>query len=268
MACKVKVNRHGFLAFRLYFNGMESWEGTEYADTVENRRLLEPHALTISHEIKKGSFDYLQFFPNGNKAHLFRRHEDMPATLQTIEGYFRTWIKQQSGHVRPHRLKDYNSAIDGHVLKTRIGGQLFGKIPLSLVKVTDLKALQSSLKAKGLKAASVNGIVHSCLRAMLRDARMEGHLKVDLYDRGFFKPLPLTDVRPSIDPYTPEEREIILEAFRTQRPHYYPFVFFQFWQGARPSEATALRRENIDLRYSTARFIEVEFRATKMAPSL
>jgi integrase len=30
-------------------------------------------------------------------------------------------------------------------------------------------------------------------------------------------------------------------------------VFFQFWQGARPSEATALRRENIDLRYSTAR---------------
>jgi hypothetical protein len=148
MACKVKVNRHGFLAFRLYFNGMESWEGTEYADTVENRRLLEPHALTISHEIKKGSFDYLQFFPNGNKAHLFRRHEDMPATLQTIEGYFRTWIKQQSGHVRPHRLKDYNSTIDGHVLKTRIGGQLFGKIPLSLVKVTDLKALQSSLEGK------------------------------------------------------------------------------------------------------------------------
>jgi integrase len=86
---------------------------------------------------------------------------------------------------------------------------------------------------------------------MLRDARM-GHLKVDLYDRVFFKPLPLTDVKSSIDPYTSEEREIILEAFRTQRPHYYPFVFFQFWQGARPSEAMALRREDIDLRYCTA----------------
>jgi hypothetical protein len=107
-------------------------------------------------------------------------------------------------------------------------GQRFGKIQLSLLKVTDLKALQSSLKAKGLKATSVNGIIHSCLRAMLRDARMEGHLKVDLYDRVFFKPLPLTDVKSSIDPYTSEEREIILEAFRTQRPHYYPFVFSNF----------------------------------------
>jgi hypothetical protein len=136
--------------------------------------LLEAHALTISGEIKKGSFDYLQFFPNGNKAHLFRRQEDIPSTLQTVEGYFRIWIKQQSDHVRPHRLKDYNSTIDGHILKTRIGGQRFGKIQLSLLKVTDLKALQSSLKAKGLKATSVNGIIHSCLRAMLRDARMEG----------------------------------------------------------------------------------------------
>ncbi len=27
MACKVKVNRHGYLAFRLYWDGNESWEG-------------------------------------------------------------------------------------------------------------------------------------------------------------------------------------------------------------------------------------------------
>jgi hypothetical protein len=53
---------------------------------------------------------------------------------------------------------------------------------------------------------------------------------VDLYDRIFFKPLPLTDVRPSIDPYTPEN----------------------VWQGASADEATALRFEDIDLRYSIA----------------
>jgi integrase len=75
---------------------------------------------------------------------------------------------------------------------------------------------------------------------------MEGHLEVNLYDRIFFKPLPLTDVRPSIDPYTPEERETILEAFRVRRPHYYPFVFFQFWEGARPT-----RRRHSDSKTST-----------------
>jgi hypothetical protein len=68
---------------------------------------------------------------------------------------------------------------------------------------------------------------------MLRDARVDRLIKTDLYDRAFFKPLSITDSKPSIDPYTPEEREIILEAFQTKRPHYYRFVFFHFWQGTR-----------------------------------
>ena len=78
-------------------------------------------------------------------------------------------------------------------------------------------------------------------------------MTVNLYDRVFFKPLPLTDVRNSIDPYTPEEREMILEGFRTKQPHYFAFVYFQFWTGARVSETTALRYGEIDLRYATAR---------------
>ena len=87
---------------------------------------------------------------------------------------------------------------------------------------------------------------------MLRDARVDGLIKTDLYERIFFKPLSITDTKPSIDPYTPEEREIIIEAFRIKRPHYYKFVFFQFWQGARPSETIALRQADIDLRYARA----------------
>jgi len=148
-------------------------------------------------------------------------------------------------------VKDYE-AIRRHVLKTRIGTQAFGKIALGLLNVSYLQGLQNKLRAKGLKARSVNSFIHSCLRAMLRDARVDGLVKVDLYDRDFFKPLPITDTKPSIDPYTPEEREIILEAFRTARPHFYRFVFFQFWQGTRPSEAIALRRGDVDLKYATA----------------
>jgi hypothetical protein len=33
----------------------------------------------------------------------------------------------------------------------------------------------------------------------------------------------------SIDPYTEDERERILEGFREKRPHYYSLVCFQFW---------------------------------------
>lgn len=48
VGCIVKVNRHRFLALRLFWNGMRSWEGTGLADTPENRRLLEAAALVIS----------------------------------------------------------------------------------------------------------------------------------------------------------------------------------------------------------------------------
>ena len=75
MACKVKVNRHGLLALRLFWEGVRSWEGTHLKDTPENRGLVEAKALIIADEMKKGTFDYLEHFPNGNKAYLFRQEE-------------------------------------------------------------------------------------------------------------------------------------------------------------------------------------------------
>ena len=231
---------------------MRSWEGTELADTPENRRLLEASALIISTEIENETFEYLRHFPNGNKVHLFRPTDQQTSpSYVTANAYYKNWIKRQDERVRAHRVKDYHS-IPRHVLKTRIGEQAFGKIALGFLGISHLQTLQNKLKAKKLKARTVNGIVHSCLRAMLRDARIDGLIKIDLFDPDFFKPLPITDTKPSIDPYTPEERETILDAFRTKRPHYYRFTFFQFWQGTRPSEAIALRRGDVDLRYGTA----------------
>jgi integrase len=260
----VKVNRHGFLALRLFWNGMRSWEGTGLRDTPENRKLLEAAALVISSEIKKKSFDYIKHFPTGNKARLFRPAEQLSPSQITVATYYKIWIRKQEERVRPHRVKDYE-AIPRHILKTRVGQQAFGKIALGLLTVSDLQTLQNKLKAKGLKSRSVNGMIHSCLRAMLRDARVDGLIKLDLFDRDFFKPLSMTDTKPSVDPYTPQEREEILEAFRTW-PYYYRFVFFHFWQGPRPSESTALRRENIDLRYATARIHRSRVQDLKAEP--
>ena len=64
MACKVKVNRHGFLAFRLYWDAHESWEGTGLKDTPKNRQSMEARAVLISEEIERGTFDYLKWFPD------------------------------------------------------------------------------------------------------------------------------------------------------------------------------------------------------------
>src|SRR5262249_19901725 len=158
MSCIVKRNRNGFLALRLFWNGMRSWEGTGLPDTAENRMLLEAAALVISSEIKKKTFDYLRHFPKGNKAHLFRPAEQLSPSHLTVEGYYKTWIKKQEERHRAHRVKDYE-AIKRHILKTRVGSQAFGKIALGFFNVSHLQTLQNKLKAKGLKARSVNGFI-------------------------------------------------------------------------------------------------------------
>lgn len=249
VACTI-VAKKGRLYFRIFYRKMKIWQKANLSDTPKGREYISARARVMSDEIKNGSFDYLRWFPNGNKAHLFRRDQDLPQSRSyvTVEKYFTDWITKQGDRVRAHRVKDYNS-IKLHVLTARVGESIFGQIPLGLLQIGDLKNLQVKLKAKGLKARSVNGVIHSCLRAMLRDARVDGHIKANLFDRDFFKSLSLTDTKPSVDPYTPEEREIILEEFRVKKRHYYRFVYFHFWQGPRPSESTALRYMDVDLRH-------------------
>jgi len=256
MSCVVKLGakRKGGglrkLAFRLYFNGITSWEGTELLDAPENRGLAEAKALLISHEMNQGAFDYLAHFPNGNKAYLFRPDVPKPKATITVRAYYKKWIKKHASRVRPHTIQQYESQFKRHTLEAKTGNILFGNLPLQGLTVDRLKDLQDAVKAEDLKAGTVNAVVHASLRALLRDARSEGLLTADLYDRAFFKPLPETDTDSSIDPYTPEEREAILQGFKEKRRHYHAFVFHQFWSGSRPSETTALRWGLVDLLYS------------------
>jgi hypothetical protein len=97
MGIKVKANRHGFLAFRLYWNKLESWEGTGLRDTPANRKLLEAQATIINHEIEKGTFGYLKWFPKGNRAKLFQA-EHKKAEPQTVRQYYKTWFVEKFRH--------------------------------------------------------------------------------------------------------------------------------------------------------------------------
>jgi integrase len=157
--------------------------------------------------------------------------------------------KPQDTRVRPKRVQDYQSHFH-HILAAKIDGVKFGSLYLTSLTHEHLKGLQSYLLTKGLKASSVNAIVHSSLRAMLRDARSDRFMLVDLYnDRALLRPLEIAD--PDVDPYIPEEREQILEGFRKSR--YYAFVYHQFWTGMRPSEACYLKWGKVDLTYGKTR---------------
>jgi integrase len=117
MACKVKVNRHGFLAFRLYWNGYESWEGTDWRDTPKNRERAEARAVLISEQMEKGSFDYLKWFPEGNKAHVFKPKDEINSKAKTVGEFYRDWIERKKPpFIRPGLHYDYTRQFRRYIL--------------------------------------------------------------------------------------------------------------------------------------------------------
>jgi integrase len=88
-------------------------------------------------------------------------------------------------------------------------------------------------------------------RALYRDAREE------LEERGIALGDPFArlrwqkPIRDKPDPFTPDERDAILEHFRSVKPAWYPLVYALFFTGARPGELAALRIGDVDLERGT-----------------
>ena len=250
MACKVKVNRHGYLAFRLYWNGREFWQGTGWKDTDKNRVKAEGKAAEITDEIKAGTFNYLKWFPKGNKAHEFRPKEAPPVESKpvTVGGYYREWIeKKKPPFIRLSLERDYRQAFKKNILP------FMGGLELNCLTVDMLENFRLYLvEERKLSVKTARNIIDGTLRAMIRDAgrRIERNPFNDL-PANWWPRLPQRDP----DPYTEQERDKILGYYRANRPYWaYAFVYFRFWTGTRPSEGVALRWGSVDLQSGKAAF--------------
>jgi hypothetical protein len=165
MACKVKVNRHGYLAFRLYWEGNESWEGTEWKDTPKNRTRAEARAMLISDHIENGTFDYLKWFPNGNKAHLFGNSSGKRAVSISLREAYLMWIADKIPPlVKKSRARKYRSHFNAHILP------LHGELYLHQYGMTQISDLRINLvERKKLKIKTAKNVINATLRAFFRD---------------------------------------------------------------------------------------------------
>jgi integrase len=248
VGCSVRANRHGYLAFRLYFDGLESHEGTKLRDTPQNREKVAARARVIAQEIRDGTFEYLRWFPAGNLASRFEP-TSMPAMSgrsSTVRGFFREWTSAESRSrpVSPKWSLNRASYIRNHVIPS------LGRIRLDQLTPSHLTDLQTYLRRRRLAPSTIDRVIHSALRGMLRDADLAGYRVTDLatlFDRRFVEHLDRGRHAAEIDPFTEEEREQILAWFLEERPLFHTFVFFRFWTGTRPSEAIGLRWRDIDL---------------------
>ena len=241
MACKVKVNRHGFLAFRIYWNGREFWQGTDWKDTPKNRIKAEGKAVEITEQIKARTFSYLAWFPEGNKAHEFRPKVEPEIHEWTVGEYFRKWIEDKKPPtVRAGQERDYRAHFKRYILPD------FENVKLRDVEPRNLLDFRTYLTGeRKLKMKSARTIIDASFRACYRDARKIDHL----IGTDPFAALDWPRLQtPKPDPFTEDERDKIIQAFKDKSRFYYPFVYLLFWTGMRPSEALALRWEDIDIK--------------------
>ena len=244
MGCRIRVNRHGYLAYRLRWAGHESHEGTGLRDTPKNRATLEARACVIADEIRAGTFDYLRWFPEGNKTPLFAPVLPPPRTPLTVGAYAaETWLPRKVPPlVRASLAQTYRKHLRTHILPA------FGDTRLDAITVTALEAFRMALidkaTGKGLAVKTARDMIDGSFRALFRDARKEGLATGDP-----FAALDWPDkVDPEPDPFTEEERDILLDYYWRKDRHWFPFVFTQFFTGLRPGEAVGLRRGGLDLR--------------------
>src|SRR5688500_9437821 len=234
MGCKIYLSRKGFLVYRLQWNNQRSWEGTTLRDTPANRKRVEADADLMSREMTVGRFDYARWFPAGNK---IPRQQEATRKGWTVREYYDKWILQQRPPlVRKSNERAYKQHFTRYILP-RVGEVNLGELTTRALMDFQSYLLHDVPRLKkgatpGLSVKTVRNIVDGSFRAMVRDAReVDGLITSDPF-AAIQWPDKETERR---DAFTKEDRDKIIDYFRSNEPFYYPFVFTMFWSRMRPS---------------------------------
>ncbi len=240
-------------------------EATALRDNPENRERMQRQAELIGAEIRAGQFDYLKWFPYGNRAADFLAASEQsqegsaakPGTW-TVRAYYAEWVERKvAPYVRASAARDYRGHFRGYIL------DLLGDTALEDLSLAHLEDLRGALRKRGLSEKTIRNVIDGSFRAMVRDAMQD--------DIPAAFPFPKVrwpeKIVPGPSPFTAEERDDILDYFRTKRfkvggfndtKRHYPyfaFLYTLFLTGVRPSEAAAVRIRSVNLGAGT---IQVE----------
>ena len=240
-------------------------EATALRESPENLARVKRQAELVGAEIRAGTFDYLKWFPHGNRAAEFLVANGLPVPegkvvrpeRWTVRRYYDQWIRRKVAPlVRVSAARDYRIHFRMHVL------DVLGEVALADMSLAHLEDLRNGMRGRGLSEKTIRNVIDGSLRALVRDAGQ------DDIEAGFpFPKMRWPDkIVPGPSPFTADERDRLLEYFRVKhwksgareaRLHYpyYAFLYTLFYTGMRPSEATALRLRTINL---GAQMLQVE----------
>ena len=186
MSCTVRTNKHGNLSLRLFWQGREWQErvtnrGKPAKDVPANRKRIEARAVLINEEMEAETFEYLRWFPQGNRADEFKPKDSLSAEPS----------RKPSKHFMKSGSKKRNRRLYGWVCNAiinRISKPPFlpfmDDLDLNGVTLDTLESFRIELvEGRAFKLKTARNIIDGSLRAMFRDAGRR-------IDRNPFKDIP------------------------------------------------------------------------------
>jgi integrase len=268
MGCKIRITKAGNVAFRLYWRGIESQESTGSRATQKNLAVCQRTAARIDALVRHGLYtddDYRRDFPLGARREIFGQaewHKKKPTAVTdaTVAEYFPAWLEASRVTKRPTRIHDYETQFRLYV------EPYVGTLRIREIMLDDLRAWQKALIVdRGLAVNTAYNAICGTFRALFNDARRSWRKVIgdigDPFD-GLQWPQKRQELRV---PIATEDEQIILEHFRRKNAHYYPFISFLLGTGCRPSEATGLTWQHVDLRTGRVQIAQARVRGHVMA---
>ncbi|MEC4804444.1 MAG: tyrosine-type recombinase/integrase [Jaaginema sp. PMC 1079.18] len=229
---------------RAIFGGKQKRIALGIADTPQNRAIAQAVAAEVQADILLGRFD-------PTLAKYKPRSYSPPVTLETdIKQIFQKYSEWRSPQLAPSSRKIFRS-VKNHL----------DAAPTTQIAQTPklIAFLRDTLSSEAARRAvqQLNAACNWAIERQLIDINPFAVVKIAHKKRS------------TINPFTQDERDRIIDAFCASQDyvHYTDFVRFLFFSGCRPSEAIALHWNNIDhnlnsITFSKA-FVEGEYKDTK-----
>ena len=166
--------------------------------------------------------------------------ETAAPTVPLFADYAKSWLAAcQAKGLKQTTLRDYRSIVNIRLIPA------FGLLPLDQVTRDQVRELVANQKIVGNKPKTIRNVLVP-LSAIYEQAIEDGR-NVQNPAR---KPAKLvkSPKRTIEGVFTQAEAELVLHAFKTHQPHYYPFALMLFRTGMREGEVVALQPGDLDLR--------------------
>jgi len=217
------------------YQGKRCRERIKLKPTPANLKRAERHREAILYAIERGTFDYATTFPNSKQARLLSSE---PGANITVEEFLSDWWRTEE-----KELKASTRKVDQRILFNQII-PIFGSLTLTELKWSLIRDWvkshdwsrktqnnKLSLLRRALNEAVEQELIHHHPMAnkVIRRRKSRAHVAASSKSK--------------IDPFSQEERTVLINAAHGQMKN---LIQFGFWTGLRLSELFALNWGNID----------------------